>query len=70
MPVLLRPGHEGVRGELKAAVGAHRTRIAAEAGRLVEHTRHVLAAHAMVDRDVHALVAGEAKHCNGSGART
>jgi hypothetical protein len=53
----MRPGHEGTAGELGALVGADRLGVAAELADLVEHAGDVLAAHAVVDADAHALAA-------------
>lgn len=53
----LGPGHEGSAGELRPLVGSHRLRVAPEARHLVQHSHNVIAADAVIDGDVHALVA-------------
>ena len=56
------PGRKGPTGELRAVVGAHGQRVAAEGGRAIQQPRHVLARDAPVHCDVHALVAEVIDH--------
>src|SRR5574343_434880 len=58
----LRPSHEGPAGELRALVGSDGLRIAPEPGDLVQHAHDVLATNAVIDGDVHALVAEVVGH--------
>lgn len=55
--VPFRPRDEGPAREFRAIVGPHGARVAAEAGRLVQHAYHVSTTDAVIDRDVDALVA-------------
>ncbi len=52
----LRPAHEGAAGELGAVVGAHRQRVAAKEGSLVEQPGDVLARDAPIHRDAHTFM--------------
>ena len=54
--VLLRPCHEGTAGELRPIVSAHCFGVTAKARRLVQDARHVNPTHAVVHRDIDALV--------------
>jgi hypothetical protein len=56
------PGHEGAAGELRPLVGTDGPWVASELSHRVEHPCHVLAAHAVVDGDVHALAAEVIDH--------
>lgn len=53
----LRPGHESAAGEFRSVVGSHCVRMSAKYSRLIQQPGHILAADAVVGRDVHALVA-------------
>jgi len=53
----LRPSDERPAGELRAVVGSHGRWVATEQGGLIQKPGDVLAAHAVVHRNVHAFMA-------------